>query len=434
MQNYNVKATTTVADPLGRPNSSGGALSDVLYSLASPYLGYSGMSSFYDASGNSTFHAALVSYRWQANHLTMYTNFRWSKSLDDASDNSPDKNALSTGSVGGGQYSFGATAASDKSVSTYNIPYAWNLVAVYDLPFGKGEPFGATAWKPLLTAFGGWNISGVERLTTGYPFTPTIATDPYIDTTHTHEIRPNVVPGVPLVNPDWSGNCPIGNQCAPYVNYSAFELPPAGQLGNAPRTLAGITGPLVQTLDMSLQKSFRLGEKRRIQFRMDALNVLNHPVFRTAPNVGGGTDIFQTYPSFAWTAASLQSVYTSWAAANSATAFPITDPRGAAALASFQQMILSQQNSAGTLPANFYTLPLPAHFISTQANSFNILDPTGAGFKDYEIRANTNTGGTLNNNTRLNQMRYLQFGLKFILLENGAASCFVRPLLSFCNT
>ena len=413
LQNTNVKATTTVNDPLGRPNSSGGTLNVPLYSLASPYLGYSNITSFYDASGNSSFNSALVSYKWNLPHLTMYTNFRWSKSIDDASDNSPDKNALSTGSVGGGQYSYGATARSDRSVSTYNIPYAWNLVAIYDLPYGKGHRFGANAWKPLQTALGDWNISGVERLTTGYPFTPTIATDNFIDTVHTHEIRPNIVSGVALKNPDWSSNCPIGNQCAPYVNYSAFELPPAGELGNAPRTLSGLTGPLVQTLDMSVQKSFKLGEKRRLQFRVDALNVLNHPIFRTAPNVGGGTDIFQNYPSFAWTAASLQSVYSSWAAANPTTAFPITDPRGAAALAAFQNMVLSQQNASGTLSASYFTVPLPAHFISTQANAFNLLDPTGNGFKYYEIRANTNTGGQLTSNIRLNQMRYLQFGLKF---------------------
>ncbi|MDQ6678369.1 MAG: carboxypeptidase regulatory-like domain-containing protein, partial [Acidobacteriota bacterium] len=313
--NLNIKATTTVPDPLGRKNSSGGALTVPLFSLASQYLGYSGVSSFFDASGNSSFHSALVSYRWQARHLTMYTNFRWSKSIDNASDASPDKNSLTTGSVGGGQYSFGATAASDRSVSTFNIPYAWNLVAVYDLPYGKGQMFGNSAWAPLQFAFGNWNISGVERLTTGYPFTPTIATDTYIDTFHTHEIRPNIIPNVPLINPDWKRSCPTGAQCAPYVNYSAFELPVAGQLGNAPRTVSGITGPLIQTLDLSVQKNFQLGEKRRIQFRVDALNALNHPVFRTAPNVGGGTDLFGNYPSFTWTAATLQSVYTSWAMA-----------------------------------------------------------------------------------------------------------------------
>jgi hypothetical protein len=414
--NLNVKATTTVADPLGRKNSSGGALTVPLYSLASQYLGYSGMSSFYDASGNSSFHSALVSYRWQAPHLTMYTNFRWSKSIDNASDASPDKNSLTTGSVGGGQYSFGATAASDRSVSTFNIPYAWNLVVVYDLPVGRGRMIGRNAWKPVDWVFGNWNVSGVERLTTGYPFTPTIASDNYIDTTHTHEIRPNIVSGVPLVNPDWTRSCPTGNLCAPYVNYSAFELPPAGQLGNAPRTIAGITGPLVQTLDLSVQKNIRLGEKRRLQFRVDALNVLNHPIFRTAPNVGGGTDLFGNYPSFNWTAATIQSVYTSWAAANPGTAYPISDPRGAAALAGLQSLILNQQNSHASLPADFYTVPLPAHFSTTPANSFNITDPTGNGFKYYEIRNNLNSGtaigGGLQNNTRLNQSRYLQFGIK----------------------
>jgi len=108
----------------------------------------------------------------------------------------------------------------------------------------------------------------------------------------------------------------------------------------------------------------------------------------------------------------LQNVYTSWAAANPGTASPITDPKGAAALAAFQNMILSQQNAAGTLPPSFYTAPLPAHFITTNPNAFNILDPTGNGFKYYEVRSNTNTGGQLTVNQRLNQMRYLQFGIR----------------------
>jgi hypothetical protein len=408
----NVKATTTATDPLGRPNSSGGTLSVPLYSLASQYLGYTGMSTYWDASGNSSFHAALVNYRWESTHFTMYTNFRWSKSIDNASDNSPDKNVLSTGSVGGGQYSFGATAASDRSVSIYNIPYQWNLVALYDLPFGRDRIFGQNVGRPLQYALGGWTLSGVERLGSGYPFTPTIATDNYIDTTHTHEIRPNIVPGVPLVNPDWTRSCPTTNQCASYVNYSAFELPSAGQLGNAPRTLASLRGPAVQTLDASLQKRFKIGEKRSVELRVDALNLLNHPVFRNPANVGGGTDIFQNYPSLSWTAATLQTAYMSWQQANPTLAYPVTDPRGAAALTAFQNMILGQQNGNGTLPANFYSIQLPAHFISATANSFNILDSTGAGFKYYEIRQNTNNGGQLVYNTRLTQQRYLQFGIK----------------------
>ncbi len=417
LANLNIKATTTVTDPLGRKNNTGQPLSDALYSLASPLLGYTNISSYWDASGNSTFHAAIVNYRWQAPHLMFYTNFRWSKSLDDASDASPDKNALTTGSVGGGEYSFGAPAYIDKSVSTYNIPYLWNFVGVYDLPYGNDRHWGSNSWAPVKAVLGNWTLSGVERLSSGYPFTPTIAADNFIDTVHTHEIRPNLVPGVPLVNPDWTRSCPITNVCAPYVNYSAFELPPAGEIGNAPRTISGLTGPMIQTLDMSVQKDWKIGEKRKIQLRIDALNVLNHPVFRMPANVGGGTDIFGNYPSFAWTASTLQAVYASWQAANPTLAPPVgSNPANNPTLVAFENMILSQQNKSGVLPANFYTLQLPAHISSLTANSFNILDSTGNGFKYYEIRNNFNSGtavgGALTYNTRLNSQRYLQFGIK----------------------
>ena len=53
--------------------------------------------------------------------------------------------------------------------------------------------------------------------------------------------------------------------------------------------------------------------------------------------------------------------------------------------------------------------------VGEQATMF-FLDPSGNGFKYYEIRNNLNSGtaigGGLQNNTRLNQSRYLQFGIK----------------------
>ena len=63
-----------------------------------------------------------------------------------------------------------------------------------------------------------------------------------------------------------------------------------------------------------MQKSFRIGEsgKRRLQFRVDALNVLNHPVFAVYPNNAGGAD-FMGAPS---TAALTSAGYNTWAVAN----------------------------------------------------------------------------------------------------------------------
>ena len=61
--------------------------------------------------------------------------------------------------------------------------------------------------------------------------------------------------------------------------------PPLGELGNAPRTLDGARGPWAQFFDRLGAEELPLGEKRQaaLQFRVDALNVFNHPVFRVLP-------------------------------------------------------------------------------------------------------------------------------------------------------
>src|SRR5204862_1573849 len=101
-----------------------------------------------------------------------------------------------------------------------------------------------------------------------------------------------IVPGVPLKNPLYDRNCPTGGGCQPYVNPAAFSRPALGALGTAARTLDSIRGPFARTFDASVQKTFNLGEsgKRRLQFRVDALNAFNHPLFRVFPNNAGGTD------------------------------------------------------------------------------------------------------------------------------------------------
>ena len=414
LQNLNVSATSTIPDPLGRKNPNGTIINDTYASLASPFFGFGPVSTYYDASGNSIFHAGVVSIRHRVTGgFTGYANFRWSKSIDDASDASPDKNALTTSTVGGGQYSYGAPAYVDRSVSTYNIPYDLNVVGIYDLPYGRGRMFGQDAALPLQLLLGGWTLSGVERFYNGYPFTPTIATDPFINTVTTHEIRPDLVPGAPIINPLYSPSCPTTAVCQPYINTAAFMLPPAGELGDAPRTLSMATGPWVQTLDASIQKTFNIRERFHVQFRVDAINLLNHPVFRNTPDSGGGTDIFGGYPSFSFTDANIQSIYASWAAGQTPAAPGPNTAQGKANIATIESFTVQAQNSKGSLPNNFYTVPLPTGVALMNPNSFNILTPLG--FKQYEVRQNIDVGnGVLSNQTVLNPPRYIQFGIKII--------------------
>jgi hypothetical protein len=221
----------------------------------------------------------------------------------------------------------------------------------------------------------------------------------------THSARPDIVPGVPLVNPLFNMNCPTGGNCQPYLNPSAFMRPPLGQLGNAPRTLDSVRGPWADSFDMSVQKTINIGEsgKRRLQIRVDALNVLNHPTFAVYPSNAGGAD-FMGAPS---TATLTTAAYNAWATANNQ---PLqSTAAGAAIYNGIVSMVNAQKTAAGALPANFYTIPLPANFYGTPANSYNIT--TLQGYKNYQLRnAYSTTFGTLYNN---NTPRYIQFGLKF---------------------
>jgi hypothetical protein len=56
---------------------------------------------------------------------------------------------------------------------------------------------------------------------------------------------------------------------------------PNKAFGNAPRYFADLRNPGVNNLDFSLQKDFRLfsATDRRLQFRADFFNLLNHPQF-----------------------------------------------------------------------------------------------------------------------------------------------------------
>jgi hypothetical protein len=400
----NVSTTATINDPLGRINLQTGKVITVQNgSLGSPYLGFSSLYQWFDSSGNSIRHAGYVSvvHRTRVG-LTFNANYTLAKSIDTGSSAGGDKNVLTAvGGQVGGQVAFGGTRANDRSVSTFDQRHVIHGSALYDLPFGKGRRYlSQSRW--LDYPLGGWTVSGLERLASGFPYIVYLSdTNQIGDLTHT--ARPDITPGVPLINPLWNRNCPTGSGCQPYLNPSAFQRPALGVLGNAPRTLDGVRGPFQQNFDLSIQKSFRLSDsgKRRIQFRVDFLNALNHPTFAVYPNNGGGAD-FMGAPS---TATLTTAAYNTWAAANNQPLY--TTPAG---VTLYNQIVanVNSQKVNGVLPANFYTTPLPANFYGTPANSYNIT--TTQGYKYYQLRNaySTSFGDLYNNNTP----RFIQFGVK----------------------
>jgi hypothetical protein len=177
--------------------------------------------------------------------------------------------------------------------------------------------------------------------------------------------------------------------------------PVKGQLGNAPRTL-DIRGPMEQFFDTSFQKNFHIGERRRIQFRVDLINAFNHPVFRV--NSGNAGPDFMGLPTETpLTAAE----YDAWAAAVAGRPARTT-PAGAALLAQIQQLVIGNRLPSGALPLDYFHIRLPQGFATTNPNSFDIT--TLSGYKLYRLRQTYSTAfGTLR---ELGLPRYVQFGVK----------------------
>jgi hypothetical protein len=117
----------------------------------------------------------------------------------------------------------------------------------------------------------GWQFAGIVTLRSGVPFSPQLGFDRAraLPRSGGAGQRPNLVPGA-------SPNPVLGDP-AKYFDPLAFALPDAGFLGDLPRNT--LIGPGFATWDASLVKNVRIGDRRRVQFRLEVFNVLNRANF-----------------------------------------------------------------------------------------------------------------------------------------------------------
>ncbi len=112
-----------------------------------------------------------------------------------------------------------------------------------------------------------WTFSTLTTAGSGLPETP-VYLSPVEGTGVTGTIRPEYT-GAPLYS----------TQAGRFLNPAAYIAPLPGQWGNAGRD--SITGPAQFTLNASLGRTFRVGDRWNLDFRLDATNALNHVTFTT---------------------------------------------------------------------------------------------------------------------------------------------------------
>jgi hypothetical protein len=158
--------------------------------------------------------------------------------------------------------------ACERGLSAFDVRHRFITSAVYDLPIGKGRPVNIS--NGFLNAIvGGWQVGGIWTLQTGLPQTITLGGTDRSVTGNGYD-RPNATGISPyLDNPTPSR----------WYNRGAFVLQPLGTFGNVGRN--NVIGPGIFAFDFDAHKEFVMpySERHSLQFRLEAFNVLNHPVW-----------------------------------------------------------------------------------------------------------------------------------------------------------
>lgn len=213
--------------------------------------------SYLTSNGNSIRHAGDLEIRRRLrNGLSAAVHYTWSKSIDNA--------AL------GGRNQGGALTAQDwldlsaeRALSNFDQRHLVTLTTQYTTGMGLGGGTLLGGWRGR--AFKEWTVTNRITAGSGLPLTPL-----YFATVQGTGV-------VGSLRPDYTGAPLYSAPPGLFLNPAAFAPPAAGHWGNAGRD--SITGPSQFNFNASLGRTFRAGDRWSIDFRVDAANALNHPVF-----------------------------------------------------------------------------------------------------------------------------------------------------------
>jgi hypothetical protein len=203
------------------------------------------------SNGDSTFNSAMFAImRRSRSGLSGRLSYMWSKALDN-------------GGMGGLIAQDWQDLGAERALSNFDARHTVNAQWMYSS--GNGMHGGAllNGWKGRLLR--DWTFINSITLRTGSPLTITAGGNR------------SVVTGTGVSGPVRASatGLPIDPATPGYgFNIDAFTAPLAGFWGTAGRNV--VPGPAVFSLNGSLGRIFRIGDRRSIDLRFDATNALNH--------------------------------------------------------------------------------------------------------------------------------------------------------------
>jgi hypothetical protein len=302
-----VYALYTSADTYAGDEVVGLANVDIYYALydtASNYYFFNGrpgellnnqMTSMYAWStvGQSNYNGLLVNLTKRAGHGVQFDlNYTYSRSIDITSGAarlgfSPSDNIGAPGS----RLVNAFDPRGNRGVSDFDTTHQINANWIVELPFGRGKHFLANAGSAADAVMGGWQLSGLARWTTGFPFT--VDNGQFWPTNWDEQGSATIV-AKPKTGafrqPD--GNVSVFSNPSDALNNSFIHTFPGGSGSRNVLRGQGYAG-----WDMGLSKRWKMPfEGHSLQFRWEVFNVPNLHRFNVMAGLGDGAPSLQQLP------------------------------------------------------------------------------------------------------------------------------------------
>ncbi|HEY2019492.1 MAG TPA: TonB-dependent receptor [Bryobacteraceae bacterium] len=243
----------------------------------SPYPNF-GLLVLVDDGANGSYNSLAAKLTKRYSHgITTLVGYTWSKSIDETSGvRTEDTDTLFSQN--------GNCMRCERGYSAFDNRQRLVVSGLYDIPVGRGRSLNIKN-RLAEAVVGGWQAGSIVTWRSGFPINPSDGVNRA--NTNINVDRPDAT-GVSQELP--------GRSTAQWFNTAAFALQPLYTFGNAARN--SIVGPPGFYLDFSAHKEFRIRKEGDIlQFRWEAFNALNHPVWGfpnttlTSPQFGRITSI-----------------------------------------------------------------------------------------------------------------------------------------------
>lgn len=238
-------------DPSVLPSLIGGT---VAYNTVVPYQGYHNIT-MVSASENSHYNGLQVNFRSQLRKdLSLQVAYTLSRTYDMNNSFGGDLDTVSN--PYNRKYDYGVAYSDATHVGLVNF--------IYQLPFFRGA-----GNRPVRTVAGGWEVSGIVSMMSGFPLNVTLGGAQGSNGLASATNRPN-----------YGGSVTYPGTVNQWFDTSAFSLPVVGQWGTLGHGV--IRGPGRDNWNLSLFKSFVVSESRnsKIEFRAESFNTWNHTQLR----------------------------------------------------------------------------------------------------------------------------------------------------------